>query len=61
MDKERTEAGTAEDAVSEEGTWLRYVPKDQIADYESKGWTVHPGLEGTHHGYHAVFMVAPDV
>jgi hypothetical protein len=36
--------------------WYRYVPHEDVAAYEAKGWTASTALLDTHHGEHATLV-----
>lgn len=38
-------------------TWIKYVPHNLVADYESKGWVLRDPMQDCHHGNYAVIMV----
>jgi hypothetical protein len=39
--------------------WYRYVPHDEVAAYEARGWDWTSALVDTRHGEHAVLMSWP--
>lgn len=38
-------------------TWIKYVPHAMVKEFEANGWKRSDGLDGTHHGHHAVIMI----
>jgi hypothetical protein len=42
--------------LKDKTTEYRYVPYDQVKNYEEKGWEPREGLSGTHHAEWSILM-----